>query len=149
METVFERINLKLKSLSLLPVHPLGLGSENSSVSLTNAKVVAGQILLVHCHPLLLVVGASVSNHNLGGVLVRHHNGRLRKSVSETQRVVGFKGFLHHTGVMETSVLVRASRLRHGFSRSFSVNVRVRVLPAGLFKGELHSNGLISFHDDM
>ena len=50
-------------------------------------------------------VGGAVSNHNLGGVLVGHHNGGACKSVTVGVRVVGLKLLSVHTGVGDLSSL--------------------------------------------
>lgn len=50
-------------------------------------------------HELALVVRASVTDDELRGVLVGHHEGGARQSVPERIRVVPLKGLLGHASV--------------------------------------------------
>jgi hypothetical protein len=80
-------------------VHPLGLLGHNSGVSLARSQGVSRHKLLVHAHPLLLIVGTPVSNNNLRGILVGHNNGSLGQSGSETGGVIGLQGLFEHASV--------------------------------------------------
>jgi len=80
-------------------VHPLCLSRDDPRVGLGNTQLVVWHVLLVHGDPLLLVVGASVADDDLGGVLVGHDDGGLREPVPEAEGVVGFEGLLEHAGV--------------------------------------------------
>jgi hypothetical protein len=59
----------------------------------------SGQVLGVHAYPLLFVVRAPVSDHDLRRVLVGHHNGGLGKAGSEAQGVVGLEWLFQHACV--------------------------------------------------
>ena len=48
-------------------------------------------------------MAASVAKHDLGGVLVGHHDTRFREATSVGKRVVGLEGLLNHAGVQGRS----------------------------------------------
>ena len=91
---------------------PFCLGCDDARVGLGLSDRVFGQILGVHGDPLLFVVRAPVSDDDLGGILVRHHDGWLGQSVPEAQRVVGFQRFLHHASVKVPTALERSSKFQ-------------------------------------
>ena len=62
--------------------------------------------VLVGGHELSLVVSASISNDDLGGVLIWHHNSRLGESASESIWVVWLKWLLQHARVKVLSNFV-------------------------------------------
>lgn len=60
----------------------------------------------VSANELAGVVRRTVSNNNLGGVLVGHHNGGASEPVAVSVRVVGTKLLAVHTDVGNLSSLV-------------------------------------------
>jgi hypothetical protein len=80
-------------------VNPLGLLGQDAAVSHCVFEVGSHLVESVHSFPEHLVVGASVSNHDLRGVFVGHDDGWLGKSGSERVGVVGLEGFLLHACV--------------------------------------------------
>ena len=55
--------------------------------------------VLVCWNELSLVVGASITNHDLGGILIRHHHSGLWKSTSESIWMIGLQRLLEHASV--------------------------------------------------
>lgn len=55
--------------------------------------------VFVSAHELSLVVGAAISNHDLGRVFVRHHHGRLGESAPKCVGVVGLERLFQHACV--------------------------------------------------
>ena len=103
-------------SLSVACVdHPdasLGLGILLSFCSFSRNTCVRTDLLLrcledvrIGSNELARVVGGTVSNHNLGGVLVGHNNGRTSQSVAMIVRVVGNQLLFNHSGVWDISSL--------------------------------------------
>ena len=79
--------------------------------------------VLVGRNELSLVVGASISDNDLGGVLIWHHNSWLGKSASESIWVVWLKRLLQHTGVEVLSNLVLILGKSCNFRESLAIKV--------------------------
>ena len=74
-------------------------------------------------HKLALVIGAPVSDHDLGGVLVGHHHGWLWQSASESVGVIWLQWFLEHASVHVLSNLVLVLGQGRDLWKSLAVEV--------------------------
>lgn len=72
-------------------------------------------------YKLTLVVGASITNDDLGRVLVGHHDGRLWQTTSVGIWMVSLKRLFDHSCVQISSLLKHFSCNRIGFWRFFGV----------------------------
>ena len=76
--------------------------------------------VLVSRNELSLVVGASITNHDLRRVLIWHHNSWLRKSAPEGIWVIWLKRLLQHTCMEVLSNFVLVLREGSYFGQSFA-----------------------------
>ena len=60
--------------------------------------------------PLVAVLSGAITDHYLRRVLVGHDDCRLGEARPEGTRVVGLKGFLKHTSMIEVTWLVGVSK---------------------------------------
>ena len=98
-----------------------GVGDDTRVVSLERSGLNEG--VLIRGHELSFVVGAAVTDHNLGWILVGHDNGGLGQSASERVGVVGSQRLLKHAGMEVLSNLVGLGREAGSFRRSLGWKV--------------------------
>lgn len=75
-------------------MNPLGLCSDDAPISDSILEVRLNLHEFIGRLEESLIISASVSNHNLRGVLVGHHYGGLGQSGAEGVRVVRLQGLL-------------------------------------------------------
>ena len=90
----------------LIVVDPLCARSEYASIGDSVFEVRPQLQQLVCSLKLAFVLCTAVTNHNLRGVLVGHHNRRLGQARAEGSGVVGLQRLLYHAGVEVVALLV-------------------------------------------
>ena len=82
-----------------MAVGPQGSSRDNAGVC--SGFVQIGSLLehSVHSLEVLGLVGSSITDHDLGRVLVGHNHSWLRQSASERIRVIRGQGFFQHAGM--------------------------------------------------
>lgn len=94
--------------LELVVVDPLGARSQDPAVCHSILEVRFHLKELVRGAELASVLGAAITDHDLGRVLVWHHNGWLGQAGSEGTRVVRLQGLLDHASMNVVSLLVNS-----------------------------------------
>lgn len=82
----------------LLSFSILNLGGDDAGVARLELFRILVEVL-VGGNELSLVVGASITNNNLGGVFIWHHDCWLWESASESIGMVWLQWFLEHASV--------------------------------------------------
>ena len=88
----------------------------------------------------ILVLGSSVTDHNLGGIFVGHNDGCNWKATPVRVWVVGLQRFSSHTSVKHWSwpILLRIKRFI--MSQLIHILIRGGIFPSSFFQGELNCN---------
>ena len=145
--------------LELIVVSPFCACSENASVCHGVGGIRFQLQELVCGLEQTLVISTTITNNDLGWILIGHDNGWLGEARAEGLWVVGLQRFLMHTSMQVVSWLVDGPKKINNFydllwpglslGAALNVAVSVGVLPAGFFKRECNSYGTAVLHHDV
>ena len=97
----------------------------------------------------MAIILSSVSDHDLGWVLIGHHDGWLRKSWSESIRVIRLKRFLHHACMVLSTIFVCWTCPWLFLRWELLVLIGVRMLPPCFIERECHCYCFSLLHNDV